>query len=96
MTDKVCGKSPKRYPDKKCCVAYVPKDMRGVPGLLPVRGAEGPHRHLVTHKFEDGSIGVYCWGPGRRKESWAFVQNEFGRGMEQTTQEKFEQKMEAA
>ena len=89
--DKVCGKSPKRYPDKKCCVAYVPEGMLGIPGILPVKGAEGPHRHLVTHKFADGSLGAYSWGPGRRKESWALIQNT--RGMKEATQEEFEKKM---
>jgi hypothetical protein len=85
-----CGKPSTRYPelDLKCCVAYLPKEMRGQDVLgIPIRGAESPHRHFDLIVLNDGTLLSYGWRG--KKESWGWMPK--GRGaMVHCTQEEWE------
>ena len=90
--DKTCGKPSVRYPELnlKCCIAYLPKDMRGHDVLgIPISGAEKPHKHMDLVALNDGTFLCYRWAYRGNGESWAWMLK--GRGpMESCTQAEWE------
>lgn len=90
--DKTCGKPSTRYSELglKCCIAYVPKSLRGLDVLgIPVNGAEKPHKHMDLIALKDGTLLCYRWAYRGNGESWAWMPK--GRGsMKSCTREDWE------
>jgi len=72
MDKEICGIASKKYPDRICCIAYLPKGMARDIGMgFHISDASNSHKHLSLTVLNDGTILSYRWNG--KKESWGIM-----------------------
>lgn len=68
MKKDICGAIPKKHPEMKCCIAYLPAGMAKDIGMgFKISDASQPHWHMDLTVLKDGTILSYKWkGRGER------------------------------